>query len=269
MPCGQTIWYVCLFCDKGLQRGIPFPIPLISPQEKASEEGPQSTPTLSSVLAASFSFTYRWCQVISVGVCYSVWMDIPQMCDCNWLSVWFDSWLYVLTCFGLSITTQRIHKHDCITFAHGMILYPWFSFYLWFISYLSPFPHHYTARLSLYAPCSPYPKWMIAFDCIAFCIYMHRYPIRSLRFVFVILHRHLEFTCTVIPYGCYVSSSLSYTNIAFCVHRYPMRMLHLLCYPTQTIPFVYAIILCGCYVLLSLTYGTQCILHDNVVHDLI
>lgn len=151
---------------------------------------------------------------------------------------------------------------------------PWYSIpNLHSISDSYPICHHFLTTTMHGWACMHrihhYPTWMLTFDCIAFCIYVHRYPIRSLSFVSVILHGHLAFTCTTIPYGCYVSSPLSFTDIAFCVHRYPMRMLHLLCYPIRMIPFVYIVILCGCYVLLRLSYIVQCILHDYVFHDLI
>lgn len=94
-----------------------------------------------------------------------------------------------------------------------------------------------------------YHTWMLAFDCIAFCIYVHCYPLRSLGFVFVILHEHSAFTCNVILYSRYVLSPLSYTDIwhlhaplshtvatfhlryptrtfGIYVHRYPIRLLY-------------------------------------------
>ena len=69
-----------------------------------------------------------------------------------------------------------------------------------------------------------YPTWMLGFDCIAFRIYVHRYHIRSLRFVSVILHEHSAFTCAVIIYSLFC---LHYpTRISgISVHRYPKRLL--------------------------------------------
>ena len=50
-PChvGRQSDLFVYFYAKDLQRGVPFPILMISPQEKASGEGPQSTPALSFV----------------------------------------------------------------------------------------------------------------------------------------------------------------------------------------------------------------------------
>lgn len=101
-----------------------------------------------------------------------------------------------------------------------------------------------------------YPMWMLAFDCIAFCIYVHCYPIRSLPFVSVILHGHSAFTCTVILYGHYVLSLLSYTDIwhlrALLSHT--VAMFHL-CYPTRTLHFVCTAIPCGCHIFSVILHG--------------
>lgn len=131
---------------------------------------------------------------------------------------------------------------------------PWYSIPdLHSISDSYPICHHFLTTTLRGWVCMHhvhhYPTWMLAFDCISFCIYMHRYPIRSLHFVSIILHRHLAFTCTIVLYGHYVLSLLSYTYIWHL--RAPLShtvaTFHL-CYPTRTLHFVCTAIPCGCYI---------------------